>query len=357
MEKGYPFPSSIPSTDDISPSFFLKVKSFFDHPFDFVDSLDLKIKNVEINVLRKDRGLRRIIFLFSWLIFVMWMFLGWDSCQSQFEFVIVAIPDFILGKLSFDDLSVIYAEQYGKGMHYSAWVIYGLMYWGLSKYYDEELGLRGSRNVSLAMSFTLLSIAFFETFWHYSFAIFQGQTWIITWQFPQFKILFQNISFFVLGFLMILLFSLNEKRCYSLPGKWKVYEKLKPFKFPYPAIRGESLDILPKTNFPQLRFSFNRWTLLFLILSLTSIYVWYNYGDFFPVETLRVDVVGFGVWESSPNFPQTVYTIETDLTDNINAGDQFFVENDLLHGVNTLCKVFLTFLSYSIGRVKRVENQ
>jgi len=355
--KGFiPFPSSNPSSERFS-SFFLKFKDFLDHPFDFVDSLDLRVRNVEINFMKNDRELRRVIFLLSWVIFVLWMFLGWDSCQSQFEFVVVSIPDFLLGKLSFNDLSVIYAEQYGKGMHYSAWVIYGLMYWGLSRYYDENVGLRGSRNVALSMSFVLLSVASFETFWHYSFAIFQGQTWIIKWQIPQLKILLQNLSFFTLGFLMILVMLLNEKMCYRLPGRWKVYEKIKPLKIPYPAIRGKALDILPKTNFPQLRFSFDRWTLLFLILSLASIYVWYNYGDFFPVETLKVDVVGFGVWESSPNFPQTVYTVEMDLTDNINAGDQFFVENDLLHGVNTLCKVFLTLLSYSVGRVKRVEDQ
>lgn len=284
------------------------------------------------------------------------MVFGWDSCQSQFEFVIVSLPEYFMGKLSFDDLSFLYQDQYGKGMHYSAWVIYGLMYWGLSKYYDEELDLHGSRNFALSLSFVLLSIGFFETFWHYSFAIFQNQTWVIRWEFPQIKILLQNLSFFTLGFLMIFAMHLNERRSYELPGRWKIYEGIRPLKIPYYSGNGDSIYIIARTNFPQLKFNFTRWTLLFSILAITSILVWHNYGNIFPYEVLRVDVAGYGVWESTPNFPQTVYTIETDLTDNINAGEQFFVENDLLHGVNTLCKVLITLLSYNIGKVKRVEK-
>ena len=320
-----------------------------------MDNLELKIWNIELNVMKRDVSVRKIVFLFAWIIFGLWMILGWDSSQSQFEFVVVELPNFFKGKVSFSDLAFIYNDQYGKGMHYSAWVIYGLMCWGLMKYYDKKLDLHGCRNFGLAFSFVLLSIGFFETFWHYGFALNQGQLWVIQWKFPQIKILIQCFSFFFLGGLMIVVMHLNENRLYFL-GKWKVWDKIKPFKIPYPSRRGHLYYTKPKTNFPQYRLNFDKWTGLLIVLSLSSVFVWFRYGDFFPVETLSVEVKGYGTWTNSKYFPQTVYTIETDLTDNINAGDQFFVENDLLHGVNTLCKVFLTMLSYNIGKVRKVKG-
>jgi len=371
MENGYPpFHSpDVPSNDDPkSPSFFLKVKLFIlshyrvfkKYPFDYVDKLyiNVKIRNRtwDLNFLKYDVKLRKIIFYFSWIIFGIWILLGWDSSQSQFEFVAVEIPNFIMGRVSFEDLSFIYADQYGKGMHYSAWTIYGLMAWGLMKYYDEKLDIHGCRNFALAFSFTMISIASFETFWHYSFAIFQDQTWVIQWKVPQLKILIQNLSFFIMGSIMIFVMKVDEMKLYRIPGRWKVFDKIRPFKIPYPSRKGEKYLWSPKTNYPHLRFNFNKITVVLIIVALSSSLLWINYGLFFPVERFSVEVVGYGTWTNNIYFPQTVYTIEIDLTDNINAGDQYFVENDLLHGVNTLCKVLITLLSYYIGRVKRVEK-
>jgi len=318
-----------------TPSFFSRFKQA---PFDFVNDLSLSFLGIEWNFIKRAKDVRRVVFLFAHVIFIVWFLLGFDSCQSQFEFVLVNLPSYFQGKLSLDDLTFIYNDQYGKGMHYSAWVIYGFMFWALSRYYDKKLGVTKSRNFALSFAFVLLSVAAFETFWHHSFAHFQDQPWVTAYQWPQLKILVQNVSFFFLGFSMIFVMYVSGEM-FPL-GRWK----------------GVTYVWGPITNFPSgLQLNFGKWLWICLLLTLLSVCVWYRYGDFFPVETLKVPAKGYpdGVWVSSPYFPQTVYTVETDLTDDVNAGDQFFVENDLLHGVNTLCKVFMTSTFYCLGRVKK----
>ena len=110
----------------------------------------------------------------------------------------------------------------------------------------------------------------------------------------------------------------------------------------------------PQTFMPQLRLRLrDKWTAILFIGTILTMVLWIGYGLWFPVEPLTVDVKGSGLWTNSIYFPQTVYTVEIDITDNINAGDQYFLENDLLHGVNTLCKVLFTAFLYNIARMKR----
>lgn len=327
------------------PSHYSKLSLFFssfkESPFDVIDALNLQYRGIEFNFLKRTKQVRFWVFVFSHIIMIMWFLLGFDSCQSQFEFVLVELPNFFQGKVSFNDLAFIYQDQYGKGMHYSAWVIYGFMFWGLSKYYDEKHGITKSRNFALTFAFVLLSIGTFETFWHYSFAIFQNQTWVIQWNYPQLKILVQNLLFFLLGFTMIFVMYVSGQLI-SL-GKWN----------------NVMYFWKPKTNFPSgFKLNLGNWTKIFLLLTLVSIFVWHNYGEYFPIEQLEVEVITDGgnvTWTNTPNFPQTVYTIETDLTDNVNAGEQFYVENDLLHGVNTLCKIFMTSIFYCMGRITNTD--
>lgn len=354
-EKGVTPSTSLdqPFKGETNQTFFSKLDKLMNP--DYLDNLSIQKFGIEWMFIKYDKRVRNIVVSFALIIFGIWMIAGFDSCATQFELFLLNIPNYLMNKLSWEELVFVYQDNYGKGLHYSAFVIYGIFYWGLSHYLSgteiknkllnkivprSNLNIKGTRNFAIAFSFTLLSIAVFETFWHQSFAFWQGQSWVVMWKMPQLKILLQNLAFFTVGGMMILTLSIDQNRLYHL-GKWK--DQMLATRF--------------KTNFPQLKLRIkDYWTLVFLVLTLGSIYLWYFYGDYYPVETLTVEVVGWGTWRSSPNFPQTVYTIDTDVSDNIVAGDQWFLENNLLHGVNTLCKVFMTLLIFNIARVRKDEK-
>jgi hypothetical protein len=326
------------------PSFFRKFKQA---PFDVVDQLSLRIPllhsgkffiylhDIEWNFIKRSRDVRNVVLVMALALVPVWFLLGFDSSQSQIEFVLTSLPAYLMGKITFQNLQFIWQDQYGKGMHYSAWIIYGLMFWYLSRYYSK-LKIEGSRNFGLCFAFVLLSVASFETFWHYSFAIFQNQIWVIRWMWPQMKILLENLSFFILGFSMILVMYVSG-RLISL-GTWKnmmVYWK-------------------PNTNFPVgYRLRFDRLFWILLAGTLVCIAVWIDYGNLFTYQQLTVEVIGSSPWTSSPYFPQTVYTVETNILDNINAGDQFWIQNDLLHGINTLTKIVFTLVFVRMGMIRK----
>lgn len=333
----------MPNVKSKLPPFF---RAFKESPFDTIDALELKTGSFEWNFLKRDKKFRDVVLAFAIILAGVWFIFGFDSCQSQIEFVLVALPDYFQGKLTYDDLVFIWNDQYGKGMHYSAWVIYGFMFYGLSRYYANTLGIHGSRNSSMALAFVLLSISFFETFWHYSFAIFQNQTWVIRWEMPQLKILVQNLSFSLLGGFLI----------------FTMYVSNKTIKFPtwlnwmYGLDRDDTVLWQPNTNFPALRLRHNWKTFVFAAIGVGSILMWGLYGDIFgPAKPLEIPVLtedGLTTWQNNQwNFPQTVYTVENDTTDGINAGVQFHVEDDLVHAVNTGCKICVTYAFYYWGKV------
>ena len=63
-----------------------------------------------------------------------------------------------------------------------------------------------------------------------------------------------------------------------------------------------------------------------------------------------------GTWTSSKLFPQTMYAVDTNPLDNRAIGDPVFVENNLLHLVNILNKVFVSFAILNIVRIKRKDE-
>lgn len=311
------------------------------NPFKFVDNLSLDVKGYELNLLRDDKGLRKSVLIFAFLSGFIWLIAGWDSSASQVELFVEGFVKqlFLDRKLDWGKLVEIYNNDYGKGIHWSAFIIYGLLFYGLSRFYWKKYNIRNSLNVTIAFGFTLFSVAIFEYFWHWSFRWFQSQAWVLEWGWPQFRVLFQTRIWLFASLFMIIILHLKHGKHYRFIN-W----------------RNTQYYLNIQTNMPQFRLNFNIMTYVLIGLTFTSVYVWWFYGDFFPVEQITVEVIGGPDWTNNIYFPQTVYTIETDLTDNLNAGDQFFVENNLLHGINTLVKIFFTLTIYNIGRIRKISD-
>jgi len=292
------------------PSFFTRLQT---NLFDLIDSYDLRFKGFQFNILKGDRSLRNLTVKLVIIALLIWAFMGFDSSETQFEsFFLHGLPKFLTQEIDFPQLQEYWTVQYGKGLHWSALVIYGTMFYVLSDHYWKTLWIHGSRNVILSMTFMLLSVAVFEFFWMFSYYIFQNQPWILSFRWGQVRILYQNLMFIVLGLSMIYVVKSSGK----------------------------------------LAFNFDKWTTLLYVATIISICVWYLYGYIFPLERLEVPILGGSPWVNTKMFPQTVYTIDVDITDKIASGEQFFVENDLLHGVNTVTKIFMTGFFTNLFRFK-----
>ena len=276
--------------------------------------------------MTKDVLNRKTAFATAMISLVLWMALGFDSTPLQFIHVLYeGVPQFIMGKASFNDLHVIYDSYYGKEMHYSAFVIYGLMYWALSRHFNKNLGITKSKNIAYSVSLTFLSIAIFEFFWMYSYATFQRQVCVITPKWPQLRIQLQNILFATVGVLGVLYMWVDSH----------VYNKIK------------------KGYDRTFTFRWDLWAICFVLLSVLLAVSWINYTGY--VERISVPLETGEVWTNSANFPQTLYTVDVNPNDNVNAGEWFYVSNDLIHGLNTLVKIVWTFTILYVGLVKKVD--
>jgi len=239
----------------------------------------------------------------------------------QFIILLYNLPNLVFGKLNLQSWLQIYSEYYGKEMHYSAFVIYGLMYWALSRHFEKKLGITKSKNVAYAASLTLFSIAVFEFYWILSYAHFQNQPWVAKLQWPQLRIILQNVAFFSVGVLAILYIWADS---YVLKGKEVVGKKY--------------------------RYKLNLLAIGLISLSIVSAMFWWNYP--FQVDTCQVRLENGELWTNSGNFPQTLYTIDMNPDDSLNAGEWFFVENNNVHAVNTWVKVIWTFTMFYIFMLK-----
>lgn len=329
-------------SEEQQPLFFSNFSSLqfsvYNDPFTFIDHLSIRVGPFELNLFKDDASLRHGVKRIVMFAGFMWFIMGWDSAATQLELLIRAyIFDFYWGNITFQELIDIYWFDYGKGVHWSAFVFYGLLYYGLSRYYSKHLGLSNSRNIFLSAGFTLFSIGIFETFWHHSFAYFQHQPWTLKWAWPQLRILIQSRSWLLVGILTTLMVRIPHGSYVWIPFK-KRYMEL-------------------QTWLPTLSLRVNRWTILLFMLTCGSIYVWWTYGLHFPIDYFTVDVVGTPPWMNTPYFPQTLYTVETNVLDTINAGTHFYVRNDLLHLVNNVVKVFVTATTYQLCKLQRVEKR
>ena len=244
---------------------------------------------------------------------ILWVLLGSDSTAEQLAFLVWNLPKFILGKITFNQWTYCYNSYYGLGTHWSAAVIYGLLFVGLSKYFRKKHDTVNSENIALTVGFVGLAIATFEMFWMSSYYIFQGQTWILSLRYPQVRIILQNVLFAAPGIVVV-------------GGMdWKKY---------------------------TLNFRWRTW--LYLTVTIGLVLLWWYYP--FPTETLSIPVKGYGLWSSSSNFPQTMYTIDTDVTDKLAVGEMYHVEAPDVHLLNNLTKIIWTLTFYHIGKIRKKKK-
>ena len=286
------------------------IHNFFSDPFKTLDSINLQFHGFQLNILKDDKKLSKALLeIFVLIPLICWILLGSDSTIDQIAWTIFNIPNLIMGKIGLDQWLSIYGNYYGLGTHWSASVIYGLLFVGVSKYFREKIKVYNSENLCITTGFVGLAISTFEFFWMISYYYFQNQSWILTLQFPQSKLIIQTLIF------------------------------LSP-----------ALVVLLGLNYEKYRLNFDKRTLFFLCATIFFVLLWYNYP--FHIEQLTVEVQGLGTWISSKKFAQTMYTVDLDITDNIALGEMFFMDNPGIHFVNNVCKIFWTLTVYNLSKIK-----
>ena len=292
-------------------------------PFGFVDRINLTYKGYDFNILHDDAGVRKVARNFGIVCLALWVILGFDSTPLQFVHIIQdGLPGLILGQKSLGDLVAIYNAFYGKEMHYSAFVIYFLLFYFMSKNWSR-VGIVKTKNVVYSFGAMFISIAVFEWFWIFSFGVFQNQPWVYTWQMPQLRILLQNTMFLIAGAFCLLYIYVDS---FILENK-----------------------MIIGRNFT---FCFRSWKLWILVVAgVAAALLWVYYP--WHVHQISVTLDNGQVWHSSRLFPQTLYTVDLDPSDGVNAGVWFYVENNWIHGLNTTVKAIWAAVTYYVFKVKK----
>ena len=253
--------------------------------------------NSRINLFRDHKYLQKLVFVFSLTMFVPWFALGFDSGVGMFE----------VWKHNW----MIDYSAYGKSLHFSAFIIYGFLFYGLSRY-SEKLEIEGSKNVLYSTFLVLLNVSVFELWYMTSFAHFQMHRNLVEWFLSDFWFLQQYVWILVLGILTVF------------------------------AVWVESY-VIEDNRVVGRRFRFQLNGKVFFLVWLTGCFVllWVFYP--LPVETVTLED-----WTNSELFPQTHYAY---------ANSEIYVPNDMLHLTNLIVKSLFAFTQfYIISRFKRVTN-
>jgi len=269
---------------------------------------------MDILLFKYHDRLRKIFWWGSWAALVAWMVMGFDSGYGQIEYALYAVKDYFISPSStpfWESVTLAWNWAYGKTMHWSAFTIYGLLYWATSWHLERELGFTKTKNAAYSLAFTMFNIGIFEAFWMAGYAYFHDQWWTVTWKMPQLRILIQNVGFTFIGFSTLLLFWVQSH------------------------VHDEDGNVIGR------HYTFRASMSLIIIFTITIVAGarWVNYPfDVKPVETY---IEGYGNWQNSDMFPQTLYTVDTNLLDDVNAGEWFYVEDDMVHFFNTGVKILL----------------
>lgn len=296
---------------------------FSEDPFKFVDQLNLSVKGCNLNLFQKYGRIQKTALWGAMFCLAAWIVFGFDSTPLQFIHLLYDGVPAALSGAQVDWLG-IYNLYYGKEMHYSAFVIYFLLFYALSKSW-EKAGITHSKNMVFSFAGMFLAIALFEWFWILSFAHFQNQPWVASWRMPQLRILIQNTGFTVAGGLTCL---------YMLTERWH-----------WPGgIQGERAYF----------FQAGSWKLWLSVgISIAAALFWIYYPG--TVQLLTVKLENGQLWQSSKLFPQTLYTVDLNPGDGVNAGVWFWIQDDLIHAVNTGVKVLWALSIYMLFRVRGAE--
>lgn len=292
----------------------MALKEYYQDPFGYFDKTFINIFGVDLLLFKYHDRLRKIILWCVWVSMALWVLMGFDSGYGQIEYVVYAAKDYFLSPSSipfWERVITAWNWAYGKTMHWSAFVIYGLLYWATSWHLEKELGMTKTKNSAYSLAFTLFNIGVFEWGWMYGYAFFHDQWWSVTWRMPQLRIIIQNVGFTFVGLSTLLLFWLQS------------------------LVHDEQGNIIGRIY----NFKPSKALLAISLITIASTALWIYYPwNVKPIETF---IEGYGPWQNSNLFPQTLYTVDTNLLDNINAGEWFYVQDDLVHLVNTGVKFLL----------------
>lgn len=96
-------------------------------------------------------------------------------------------------------------------------------------------------------------------------------------------------------------------------------------------------------------FRFNRYAVALIVLAVASALFWIYYPG--PVTSLSVTLENGEVWTNSRLFPQTLYTVDLNPSDAVNAGEWFWVEDNFIHAINTYVKAVWSFVFVYVFKV------
>ncbi len=180
----------------------------------------------------------------------------------------------------------------GTSFHFSALVIYGLLYVGISIHLRRE-GIRKTRNVLYSIAFVALNVALFELLYLSLFNHFQLHRNLLLWLRSDFAFLCN----------------------YFLPLLFGVYAGLLIYT-------------------ERLHYHWSRWVWISLTATCLTFIVWI----FYPFPTTRLS---FGAWTNNLLFPQTHYAY---------VSHSLYAPNDVLHTVNLVAKSLIALTQYMFVR-------
>lgn len=245
-----------------------------------------------------------------------WVFFGFDSSWSMLKpyidyvtsiFIKNPIGEIAIG-IPFKELRGQAQFYYGVGNHFSAPVIYGLSFIYLSRYL-EDIGIEKSLNFCSSTGLSLMNIGIFEWSWNLCYSQLQNQPWTIMFRWKQASNLTMFTLFIVIGvFILVYLYSVGYQ---------------------------------PRVDTTTIFFAG-------VAISLWLLWIFYP----FPIGNLEVSTTA-GVWTNTRMFPQTYYAVDVNPLDKIAIGVPHFVENNSIHVLNVLAKIFTTLaiLWFSLVRI------
>jgi len=172
----------------------------------------------KFNIFTDVAYVRKVALLFVSVMVGCWVILGFDSGVGMIEQAIKFLPNFVSGSISFGEWRETIYSVYGRTFHFSAFVIYGCLFYGLSWFFQNKLKIDRSRNIFYAVSLTLMNTAFFEFFWMGSFAHFHESRTILEWLVNEFGFLWRYATWIVLGCWSLFLLWANDG-CKFRPDK------------------------------------------------------------------------------------------------------------------------------------------
>jgi len=275
--------------------------------FDVIDGW-----NNRWNLFRDPRYIQRVLLYFVLLSIVLWVMLGFDSGVGILEDAVRNFPSLVKGNMSFDRYIDVSYTTYGRSFHFSSFVIYGLLFFALSKYLTA-IGVRQSRNVFYSIFLTILNVALFELIYMALFAHFQMHRNLMTW-------LVEDLWFLQQYFMMLLLGVLGF--CAFWVESYKIENK---------KVVGRSYTFQPNKELMGI---------LFIGIFVWTLWVCYPFGT---------TTATIAEWSSSSMFPQTHYAY---------VDAELYVRNDWLHAVNVVVKAMFALCQlYLITRFKPTTQE